>query len=240
VFAPFGSAPGQRRIAGRVPCTSAVMRCNPDGSGLELFAWGLRNAFGLLVLPDGRLLATEQGGDERGSRRVGNSPDWLFEVRSGLWYGFPDYTGGLRVDDPRLAPSTSAAARPVIVNPGELPPVAQPLFAFPVNTSATKLDRIPDDAPRFAGQLVVCLFGDERPISGPPGPKVGRSVVRLDLDARALHAIPLDLALHRPIDVRVHAGFVYVLDFGHLEMAPGKLEATAGSGTVYRFPLAAL
>ena len=59
-FAPFGKAvrPGER-VAGRVPCTSAVMRCNPDGSGLEVVAWGLRNAFGLRFSPDGRLLAIE-------------------------------------------------------------------------------------------------------------------------------------------------------------------------------------
>ncbi len=59
-FSPFGTetTPGQR-IAACLPCTAAVMRCNPDGSALELVAWGLRNAYGLGFLPDGRLLATE-------------------------------------------------------------------------------------------------------------------------------------------------------------------------------------
>ena len=44
-FVPFGtkSESGQR-IAPKVPCTAAVMRCNLDGSDLELVAWGLRNA----------------------------------------------------------------------------------------------------------------------------------------------------------------------------------------------------
>ncbi|HEY7355973.1 MAG TPA: hypothetical protein VH590_05875, partial [Ktedonobacterales bacterium] len=47
-FAPFGTstAPGQR-VPAQLPCTAAVMRCRPDGSGLELVAWGLRNAYGL-------------------------------------------------------------------------------------------------------------------------------------------------------------------------------------------------
>ena len=57
------------------------MRCNLDGSDLELVAWGLRNAYGLGFLPDGRLLAVDQGADDRGSRPVGNVPDLLFEVR---------------------------------------------------------------------------------------------------------------------------------------------------------------
>lgn len=237
-YAMYGVGGEVRRIAGRVPCTAAVLRCNVDGSALELFAWGLRNAFGLLVMPDGRLIATEQGANDRGSRRVGNAPDLLYEVTAGRWYGFPDYVGRLRVDDPQLAPSKGAPARPVIVNAEELPPRATPLFEFPVNAAPTKLTRVPDGA--HAGDLLVCLFGDERPISGPPGPKVGRHLVRVSLETRRLERVELDVALHRPIDVRVHDGFVYVVDFGHLEMAPGKVDATAGSGAVYRFPLAAL
>ena len=80
-FVPFGTrtAPGQR-VPASLPCTAAVMRCNPDGSDLELVAWGLRNAYGLLFLPDGRLLATDQGADDRGSRPVGEVPDLLFEA----------------------------------------------------------------------------------------------------------------------------------------------------------------
>lgn len=239
VFAPFGTTGGERRIAGRVPCTAAVLRCNLDGSGLELFAWGLRNAFGLLFLADGRLLATEQGADERGSRPVGNAPDLLFEVRPGSWYGFPDFVGGTPVEDPRLRPSRGPSPTPVIRNHAELPPLATPLLEFPVNTAATKLDQIPADAPRYAGQLLVCLFGDERPIAGPPGPKVGRAIARVDLAAGAVHPVELG-PLHRPIDVRVHDGFVYLLDFGAFEMAPGRIDATAGSGAIHRFPLSAL
>jgi hypothetical protein len=238
-FAPFGTTPGERRIEGRVPCTAAVLRCNLDGSKLELYAWGLRNAFGLIVLADGRLLATEQGADERGSRPIGNAPDLLFEVRAGYWYGFPDFVGGTPVGDPRLAPRLGPAPAPVLRNHAELPPLAIPLLEFPVNTAATKLAQLPADAPRFAGQLLVCLFGDERPIAGPPGPKVGRSLARIDLATRTLHPVALG-PLHRPIDVRVHDGFVYLLDFGAFEMAPGRIDAIAGSGAVYRFPLSAL
>ena len=74
-------------MAAHLPCTAAVMRCDAEGDGLELVAWGLRNAFGLGFLPDGRLLAVDQGADDRGSRPVGNAPDTLFEVHQGGWYG---------------------------------------------------------------------------------------------------------------------------------------------------------
>jgi glucose/arabinose dehydrogenase len=59
------------------------MRCNLDGSDLDLVSWGLRNAYGLGFLPDGRLLAVGQGADDRGSRAVRNGPDLLFEVQPG-------------------------------------------------------------------------------------------------------------------------------------------------------------
>src|SRR5919197_3579826 len=101
-FVPFGTStePGQR-IPARLPCTAAMMRCNFDGTDLELVAWGLRNAFGLGFLPDGRLLAIDQGADDRGSRPVGNAPDALYEVRPGAWYGWPDFVGGEPLTDPR-------------------------------------------------------------------------------------------------------------------------------------------
>jgi glucose/arabinose dehydrogenase len=67
---------------------------NEAGGSLSrgtLVAWGLRNAYGLLFLPDGRLLAIGQGADDRGSRPVGNVPDLLFEGNPGAWYGWPDF-----------------------------------------------------------------------------------------------------------------------------------------------------
>jgi hypothetical protein len=239
VFAPFGTTPGERRIEGRVPCTAAVMRCRPDGSQLELVAWGLRNAFRLLFLPDGRLLAIDQGPDDRGSRPIGNAPDLLFEVTCGRWYGFPDFVGGVPVNDPRFVPARGPALERVILNHDQLPPPEEPILAFPINAAATKLDCIPEDAPRYTGQLLVCQFGDERPLTGPPGPKVGRTLIRVDLAERAFHAIGVG-PLHRPIDVRIRGGFVYVLDFGLFEMSPGRVDAVAGTGAVYRFPLSAL
>jgi hypothetical protein len=52
-FVPFGTETrAGQRICARLPCTAAVMRCNLDGTGLELVAWGLRNAYGLGFLAD--------------------------------------------------------------------------------------------------------------------------------------------------------------------------------------------
>ena len=241
-FSPFGveMRPGQR-IAGRVPCTAAVMRCRPDGSGLELVAWGLRNAFGLLFLPDGRLLATDQGADDRGSRPVGQAPDLLYEVRPGAWYGWPDYVGGVPVTDPRFLPQRGPRPQLLLANHGELPPPERPLLEFAVNAAATKMALLPDGAERWPGQVLVALFGDERPMTGPAGPRVGRSLARIDPAGWSIHRT-LAGPFRRPIDVRVHPrdGAVYVLDFGEFEMGPGGVEARAGSGALWKVPLEAL
>ncbi len=232
-FSPFGveTRMGQR-IEGRVPCTAGVMRCRLDGTGLELVAWGLRNAYGLLFLPDGRLIATDQGADDRGSRPVGQAPDLLFEVRRGAWFGWPDYVGGVPVTDPRFRPQRGSPPEPVLANHGELPPPERPLLEFPVNAAATKMDLLP------SGQILMALFGDERPLTGPPGAKVGRSLARIDPADWSMHPVEAG-PFRRPIDVRVHPleGAVYVLDFGEFEMGPGGVEAQAGTGALWKLPL---
>lgn len=235
-FVPFGTStrPGQR-IAAEVPCTAAVMRCELDGSGLELVAWGLRNAFGLGFLPDGRLLALDQGADDRGSRPIGNVPDLLFEVRPGAWYGWPDFIGGDPVTDPAFRPERGPQPSFVLANHDELPPPERPLVAFEPHVAATKFAVIPEGA-QYAGQLIVTLFGDEAPMCLPAGgPPVGRDLLRVDPADGSTHRLATDLPLNRPIDVAFGPdGALYVLDFGEFEMSDDGVVARAGSGCLWR------
>lgn len=229
-FAPFGKVvePGQRIAAG-LPCTAAVMRCERDGSGLELVAWGLRNAYGLGFLPDGRLLATDQGPDDRGSRPVGRAPDLLYEVRQESWYGWPDFVGGEPVTDPGFRPERGEPPTFVLANHDELPPPERPLLRFAPHAAAVKFDVGP------SGALYVSLFGDEAPMTAPAGVRAGRCLVRVDCRDWSVHPIAAS-PLQRPIDVRVGPdGVLFVLDFGHFEVdAAGGLDAEAGSGALWR------
>ncbi|MFE0100670.1 PQQ-dependent sugar dehydrogenase [Streptomyces sp. NPDC059009] len=231
-FAPFGTVhPAGTRLPAALPCTSAVMSCRPDGSDLRLVAWGLRNAYGLLFLPDGRLLATDQGADDRGSRPVGQAPELLYEVRHGAWYGWPDFIGGIPVDDPRHAPGTGTPPEFVLANHHELPRPEQPLLAFAPHSAAVKMTLAPD------GLLVVALFGDEIPLTAPSGPRSGRALAVVDPRDWS-HTVRSTPGLARPIDVASGPdGQLYVLDFGHFEPgAGGRLDATPGSGGVWRTP----
>lgn len=239
-FAPFGehAAPSARIPAG-LPCTAAVMRCRPDGSSLELVAWGLRNPFGLGFLADGRLLATDQGADDRGSRPIGNAPDLLFEVKRGGWYGWPDYIGGVPVADPRFAPSQGPQPGFLLADHDRLPPPERPLLAFAVNAAAAKFAVLPETAPRWPGHIVVAVFGDEKPMTAPAGPRVGRCLLRVDPAGWSAHPFEAG-SFDRPIDVAVDDGgaSLLALDFGRFEMLDGGgLEARAGSGRLWRIAL---
>ncbi|MEW6582530.1 MAG: sugar dehydrogenase [Actinomycetota bacterium] len=234
-FSQFGTAlPAGTRIPAGVPCTAAVMRCNPDGSDLELVAWGIRNAYGIGFLPDGRLLATDQSSDDRGSRPILNVPELIFEVREGAWYGWPDFIGGVPVTDPRFRPTRGPHPTFVLANHDELPPPEPPVCVLPTNSSATKFDAAPPSAGPLAGKLVVALFGDERPMTAPPGPRVGRSVIVVDPADWSYR--PFARGFRRPIDVRFSPdGALHVVDFGELDMlGGGRLDARAGSGRLWR------
>jgi glucose/arabinose dehydrogenase len=238
-FAPFGT-PTQagQRIGSHVPCTAGIMRCEPDGEALEVVAWGLRNAFGLGFLPDGRLLAVDQGPDDRGSRPIGQAPDLLFEVRRGAWYGWPDFIDGDPVDDPRYQPERGPAPRFLLANHRELPRPERALLRFPPHTAAVKFAVAPPAWGTYAGHLFVALFGDEQPMTAPAGPRTGRGVARIDPAHWSLHpaitglmARPIDVSFH-PIDAAMH-----ILDFGRFEMTEGgRLSAEPESGKLWRLP----
>ena len=239
-FVPFGkrSEPGQR-FAAQVPCTAAVMRCNPDGSDLELVAWGLRNAYGLGFLPDGRLLAVDQGADDRGSRPVGNVPDLLFEVQRGAWYGWPDFIGGDPITDARYRPVRGPMPVFALANHHALPPPEKALLRFPSHAAAVKFDVAPLALREWAGQIFIALFGDEAPMTAPSGPRSGRSIARIDPTDWSLHTV-LDGPLARPIDVRFHPsdGALYILDFGKFEMhAERGVVAEPNTGKLWRWSL---
>lgn len=97
-FAPFGKTTARlQELRGALPCTGAVLRAKPDGTAMELVAWGLRNPVGLAFAPDGQLYTAVQGFEDRGSRPVLGDRDYVYRVEQGQWYGWPDFAGGRSV-----------------------------------------------------------------------------------------------------------------------------------------------
>jgi glucose/arabinose dehydrogenase len=161
----------------------------------------------------------------------------LFEVRQGAWYGWPDFISGDPITDPQYLPARGPAPAFVLANHHELPPPEQALLRFPPHAAAVKFDVAPPTLPDLAGQIFLALFGDEAPMTAPPGPHVGRSVARIDPENWSLHTVVAE-PLTRPIDVRFHPtnGDLYILDFGQFEMhAERGVVAEAQSGRLWRF-----
>ena len=238
-FSPFNtSTEAGQKLKASLPCTASIMSCNMDGDELELVAWGVRNAYGLGFLKDGRLIATDQGSDDRGSRPVGNVPDLLFEIKAGRWYGWPDYIAGLPITDPKFTPQRGPNPKFLIQNHEDLPSPEKPLMEFPVNAAAVKFDQLPEDLPSIGGFLVVALFGDEKPMTAPPGKKAGRNIALIDPKTWTLHPLP-KLGIERPIDVKYNEkdNKIYVLDFGYFEMSGVGVDAKSASGKLWKIDI---
>jgi glucose/arabinose dehydrogenase len=77
-----------------------ILEFNADGSGLEVYAWGIRNPVGIAMNPKtGELWASVNERDQLGDNLV---PDYITHVQQGGFYGWPwYYTGGNQ--DPRHA-----------------------------------------------------------------------------------------------------------------------------------------
>ena len=246
-YVPFGTetSPGQV-IPGNTRCSGAVLRCNPDGSDLEVVAWGLRNPYGLVFHPDGRLFATEHGIDERGQRYIVGDTEDLYEIVEGAWYGWPDFAAGIRLDDPHWGDGGRGREPVLAEHPDPHPP--RPFVTFPDHAAPNGLDICRDEAFGFAGQAFVALFGDVSPLTARPLTPRGFKVVRVDLE----RAQVIDFAVNRiagPASKLPHAGFerpshcqfgpdgaLYVVDWGEIEIAPerGGIRMQAGTGTLWR------
>jgi glucose/arabinose dehydrogenase len=74
-----------------------ILAFKPDGSGMRVFAYGIRNAVGLAVDPSGQLWCSVNERDGLGDNLV---PDYITHVQDGGFYGWPWwYMGGHQ--DPR-------------------------------------------------------------------------------------------------------------------------------------------
>ncbi len=178
-FHPFGEAgdQGPEMVQGQTKAGGTILRMNPDGSELEVYAWGLRNPFGVMWSPDGTLYATENGCDVRGSRPIANDQEDVYVIREGAWYGWPDYVMGLPVTDPRFKPKDKPQPQFVMA---EHPPVEQPWLNFPKHSAIAKLDVSNSEA--FGnGYMFVAFFGHMSPMTGEaPQEHGGHRVVRID------------------------------------------------------------
>ncbi len=183
-YQPFSQTLGQDpTIPGAVKASGTILRMNPDGSGLEVYAWGLRNPYGVLWGADGTLYATENGFDVRGSRPIANDKEDLYVIRQGGWYGWPDYASGLPVTDSRFKPPEWPQPEFIMA---EHPPVETPLLTFPAHSAATQIESSRGGAFGADGKLFITFFGHMAPMTGEVDEHAGHRVARVDPQTKAV------------------------------------------------------
>lgn len=174
-FQRFGEH--KRSVKGEVKANGTILRANTDGSGLEVYAWGLRNPFGVLWSPDGKLYATDNAYDERGSRPIANAKDNIYQVKQDGWYGFPDYSSGIPVTDKQFRSVRGSKIKFLMK---DHPAVEQPWITRPTNAGVTKFDFSTNSSFGFKGQMFLTEVGSVTPITGDKMNGTGYVVLRID------------------------------------------------------------
>ncbi|MDQ4133016.1 MAG: PQQ-dependent sugar dehydrogenase, partial [Actinomycetota bacterium] len=180
-YSAFGTAlPAGATVRGDVRCNGAVLRARPDGSDLQLVAWGLRNPYGLEMGPDGSLYTTDHGFDARGSRPVENAADCFYRVQEGAWYGWPDFACGVPVTDSRFRPKDRPQPQFLVANhPTETPPSA--VAEFDPHAATNGFAFSPSNRWGPPSTAYIALFGDMTPGTGTVARPRGVEVVKVDI-----------------------------------------------------------
>lgn len=178
-FQPFSkSVPVGTRVKGTHKAGGTILRMNPDGSGLEVYAWGLRNPYGIAWSDDGKLYASENGMDERGSRPIANDKEDIYLIRQGAWYGWPDFAGGEPVTLPKFRSKGKTPPQFLMANH---PAVEKPLLQFDEHSAITQMEFSRSE--EFGrGDLFVAFFGHMTPMTGEtPEKHAEHRVARINL-----------------------------------------------------------
>jgi glucose/arabinose dehydrogenase len=226
-FSPYGNpnAPIEFRKE-FLKASGSILRANLDGTMLERFAWGFRNPLNLEFDEGGQLYVANMSYDNRGSRPIANAPDEFFAASSGLWYGWPDYSGGEPVDLPRFTPEGGKTPELLIKNNPNTPPM--PHATFPSNSNIMGFDF---DYYNFGtyGDAYIAEYGSVENQEGRRNiafAGTGHRISRIDMKTRTVSTFAINQSgfpayitqeggFGRPIDVVFGPdGAMYVLDMG--------------------------
>ncbi len=259
-YKPFGTPATKGEVVkGALRCNSGIWRARPDGSEIELLAWGVRNPYGLAFDEAGELFATDNDMEEKGERAVAEDPDRIWHIRNATrphgsvttpdWYGFPELCAdGLPVWHEQHLPQRGEVARPLLQDP---PPWAGPAaYLFKPHTGLGKLDFCRADAFGHRGQLFLCQYGTYAPLNTlrPEALHNGFQVVRIDPGTKAVEPFlrnkepgpasynPGSGGVERPVDCTFSPDgrSLYVLDFGINKVTRGYVQAFAHTGVLWR------
>ena len=258
-FKPFGEpAKKGEKIKGVLKCSSGVWRSKPDGSDMELLAWGIRNPFGMAINEDGELYVSDNDFEEKGERAIANDPDRIWHIKNAKkpygsvqkpdWYGFPDICGdGLPVNHEKHLPTKGKRAELLIQDPPEWAGPAA--FLEEPHCCMTKMDFCRSDVFGFKGELFACEWGTLAPLNtpNPDALRRGFKVIRVNVKTgtaepffRNKHDGPASFenkgGLERPVSCKFSPDgkSLYVLDFGVVKVTKSLMMSYPHTGVLWK------
>lgn len=127
---------------------AAMVRYQPDGSGEEIYASGMRNSAGFDFSPvDGKIYATDNGRDLLGDDFP---PCELNMIEEGNHYGWP-FANGDKIPDPDFGEGNEAIIESSIA----------PVFGFKPHNAPLGIEFVRGDSfpPAYRGAAIVALHG---------------------------------------------------------------------------------
>jgi glucose/arabinose dehydrogenase len=197
-YVPFGQSTFEGEvIKGDKKCTGCILIANADGTDVKLVAWGLRHPYGLAITPQGKLLVSMNGVDERGIRNIANDGDkvYLIDVTNasnfGKYYGWPDFFGnGEPVTLSKFQSPLNKIPLESLIK--DSPPVVRPFAVFDVGAALTQIDFPKNNTFGDAGDAFIGEYGTLAPqthlTAMPPnsspgsimGRLIGQKIITLD------------------------------------------------------------
>lgn len=116
-FQPFNTPNFASTTVPSEKCNGAIFSAGPDGSNLKLVSDGLHNPKGLSFDAKGDLYAFDSAMENRGARPVPDGLDAVYKIRTGDWYGWPDYDAGIPVGAPLISALPNPVPQPVTTFP---------------------------------------------------------------------------------------------------------------------------
>lgn len=123
-FVPFNTKNTPRqKISGHFPGNASVVVYNPKSKESYLYCWGVRNVKAMDYDSIGNIFAVVGGMEPRGYRGVQGDVDYIYELKSDIWYGWPDYSGGDPITSPRFKSTSGEKLSFILENhPSTNPP----------------------------------------------------------------------------------------------------------------------
>ena len=107
---------------------------------------------------NGEIYGTVGGIEPRGLRGIEGDSDYIYELKSGKWYGWPDYSGGDPTISPRFTSSTKEAMEFVM----KKHPTSNPEVPYYQHSSLSSLGTMAIDREGILGEKDSIYFYDRQ------------------------------------------------------------------------------